>query len=330
MKIHFSLRQPPGLRHLMHTALAVSIILLAPGCTDEVKRGTAPDINEPEGSLVGYIGCKMFSSIEPTDVYPVGGYTCAVYDYDGSGVLTLEHINAEFNCCQDLIYAVITIKNDTIGIAESEDPVGGLCDCMCLFDLNFEITDLPPGVYFIKFDVPYNSWMSRGEEPLEFTADLRAAISDTFCVGRMGYPYPVEPEAEIIEYTGCKPPADTRGPLESAAASDCLEYSYDGYGHLELVHVNAGFNCCPTTIGGAIDITGFSITILENEVLDNPCHCLCLFDVVYGIFITRPGEYTVTVKGLYLGEGDEPIETVLDLNAATSGTVCVDRHNYPW
>ena len=60
------------------------------------------------------------------------------------------------------------------------------CDCLCLFDLDYEITNLPPGVYTIRVNEPY---LWEGAEVLEFTVDLSAVPSGSHCVYRDHYPW---------------------------------------------------------------------------------------------------------------------------------------------
>jgi hypothetical protein len=83
-----------------------------------------------------------------------------------------------------VIGADITIKNHVITITEKE--VNGLCDCLCLFDLDYQIVNLPPGEYVIKVIEPY---IGEDDEPLEFVVDLSEAPSGTYCVKRNTYPW---------------------------------------------------------------------------------------------------------------------------------------------
>ncbi len=75
-------------------------------------------------------------------------------------------------------------KNNIITIEENETE--SLCNCLCLFDLDFEIHNIQPGVYTIKIVEPY---LYEGEDILEFAVDLSAATSGSFCVNRYLYPW---------------------------------------------------------------------------------------------------------------------------------------------
>ena len=141
----------------------------------------------PSGELTSYYGCKddkdVGKSSSPSE--DPSGETCALYDYDGS-TLFIDHIDAVFNCCQDKIDAAVSIEGDVITITESEDPPGGFCDCICLFDLTCMIRDLPPGIYTILFVEPY---LASNDPPLEFIADLSSPCSGKECVPRSHYPW---------------------------------------------------------------------------------------------------------------------------------------------
>ena len=139
-----------------------------------------PDPAGPSGSLIDYLGCKEFPEGRgtPTDS------SCVYYHYDIAGNLFLKHINAGFNCCPDSLDADIIFEDNMITIEEIE--FGGLCDCNCLFDLDLEIIDLPPGVYTVYFHEPYRN----PEDPvLEFELDLSVPTSGIHCVPRQHYPW---------------------------------------------------------------------------------------------------------------------------------------------
>lgn len=51
--------------------------------------------------------------------------------------------------------------------------------CLCLYDMHYRITGLPPGVCTITINGMY---VGETEPQLEFTADLTTATSGQFCV----------------------------------------------------------------------------------------------------------------------------------------------------
>lgn len=139
---------------------------------------------DPSGSLVGAFGCKM-SQTGFRDDDSLWFRDCIEYQYDGEGTLTLRHINAGFNCCPE-IAVDIRFDGDTIIIEDIE--LSGDCDCICLFDLDYEIVNLATGTYAVTVIEPY---VEPGDDPLEFVVDLSSAASGVFCVYRYHYPWGV-------------------------------------------------------------------------------------------------------------------------------------------
>ena len=134
------------------------------------------------GTLTDMTGCKSMAVGETRADTP-SDEDCMEYQYDGEGFLSIRHINAGFNCCPE-IAPEISIEGNVITIDEIE--IEGLCDCLCLFDLDYEINNLPPGVYTIHVIEPY---VVEGEEPLIFIANLTSPASGQHCVDRHYYPW---------------------------------------------------------------------------------------------------------------------------------------------
>jgi len=135
----------------------------------------------------------------------------------------------------------------------------------------------------------------------------------------------------LTNYEGCKSLATTSG-LETSPHSgnvECLEYQYDGQGHLTLKHINSGFNCCPKKIDASISLAEKAISIEEREE-EQGCHCLCLFDVSYEFHELEPGTYLIEFRGPYVEEMDEKLRFDIQLYGQCSGAFCVARTHYPW
>lgn len=140
------------------------------------------------------------------------------------------------------------------------------------------------------------------------------------------------PTGELVGRTDCKS-ADrlTSGGAGAAPTTgqECVEYEYDGRSLLRLKHVNAGFNCCPGTVSADIRFEGGAIRIRESES-SSLCDCSCLYDLDYEFTGVTPGYWRIEVVGPYQPEGDPPLEFVLVLDGASSGSYCVVRTRYPW
>lgn len=139
-----------------------------------------PPESLPSGTLVDHTTCILS---EDRGAWIPNTVECVEYLYDGVGTLQLTHTNALFNCCFDSLTADIDISENIIDIVEHEHPFGGMCDCICLYDIDFEITNLPPAVYTIRVSNVYMENYANGEI-IEFTVDLTQPLSGIYCVER--------------------------------------------------------------------------------------------------------------------------------------------------
>jgi hypothetical protein len=148
--------------------------------------GGPPPCSPSTGVLLNYDGCKEFQKGSVIDTSTPPDQDCMEYQYDGESILSLKHVNAGFNCCPE-IAANITIEDNIITIEEIE--ISGECFCLCLFDVDYEISNLPPGEYTIKVNEVY---LEEADEILEFTVDLTSSPSGTHCVYRDHYPWGIQ------------------------------------------------------------------------------------------------------------------------------------------
>jgi hypothetical protein len=156
--------------------------ILAVSCDYENESEQQQDIH---GQLTGHSECKSSMALRNTEE-TADSLSCVEYSYDAaSNRLTLHHINAGFNCCPGNLSCAVTMRNDTILIAESEEHY--LCDCDCLYDLDIEVNGVENRKYLIKFSEPYLG----DQEPLIFEADLPASAAGSYCVVRFQYPWGV-------------------------------------------------------------------------------------------------------------------------------------------
>jgi hypothetical protein len=288
------------------------------------RSGPAPCAT-PTGYLVDYSACKSFQ--KNGDSTPPDS-DCVEYEYDGAGVLLLKHVNTAFNCCPDTLEAQISIMDNLITIDESEafDSLWG-CPCLCLYDLDMEIVNLPPGIYTVVVNQLY---LGGGGETHEFTITLSSLPSSgSHCISRDDYPWKYY-QTPPVNYGQCKTFQKAASTDSVPSDQDCIEYQYDGQSVLSIHHINAGFNCCPTELAVVVHLEGNVITIEEVEY-GGYCLCLCLFDLDYGIAGLPPGEYTISVIEPYRNPDDEPLEFTVNLSSGSSSDIyCVDRSHYPW
>ncbi len=141
-----------------------------------------PPIGPPSGNLVNIIGCyeRGETGVPPEE-------DCVEYNYDGSSTLLIRHINAGFNCCPLEIYSDIDIAGDDIEIQEFETfDTAGPCPCLCLYEVFYQINNLPPGQYTIEIKGQY-LWPE--DDYLNFTVDLSSVPVGEFCIYRGYYPW---------------------------------------------------------------------------------------------------------------------------------------------
>ncbi|HUV29523.1 MAG TPA: hypothetical protein VMY05_00330 [Acidobacteriota bacterium] len=306
---------------------AVALLLLLGGCQDD-KSAPTTSTDNIAFDISGTIGeCKIYSDGDADKIIQSDS-DCVVYQYGPGDTLHIQHVNAAFNCCPGEISAHVSVKNKVITITERESEQG--CRCLCLFDADYVIPDVPAGDYVLKMVEPYVN-EAEGDEPLEFSVSLTPSSSGSYCIQRDFYPWNLSPapSGQLVGSTDCKE-FEPHVAAHTPATQDCIQYQYDGSSVLQLNHINAGFNCCPV-ITAEISVDGGVIRITEKDSLfEGGCLCLCLFDVQYEIRDLRPGKYKIVVTEPLLAEGDEKLEFTVDLAACASGGYCVERQNYPW
>jgi hypothetical protein len=274
--------------------------------------------SNPFGYLHNMSTCK--TSFAPAD----GGTSCIQYAYDGAGILSLIHTDAGLNCCPQLTLTV-SVVGDTIFVTEVDS---GLCDCLCLYDLEYRVENLSAGTYRIVV----SEAVSSNGDPLDFWVDLAKSPTGTKCEDRLQYPWGSVPVGSVTGHSGCLSHA-----VGAAAASlnpdqTCVDLNYDGAGTLTFTHGNAGFNCCPGTISAKFAFDGSTITVTETEAYGEygPCLCLCLFDVDFQITNLPPGTYRLVFVEPYLEAPDPALDFTVNLTQAGETMHCLPRSQYPW
>lgn len=159
-----------------HIAALIIIALFVSGCEkDETKQLNL------SGKLIDHTDCKNGRKAvnETPDTL-----SCINYSFDSqNNKLSIQHINAGFNCCPDSLYCTAGISNDTITISEFEAKAG--CWCECLYDLDVELNGVGSGKYVIRLVEPHSGNQSK----IIFSIDLSKNISGSFCVTRKIYPW---------------------------------------------------------------------------------------------------------------------------------------------
>ncbi len=161
---------------------------------------------------------------------------------------------------------------------------------------------------------------------LSITALLLLALS---CTEEAAPPVTTTPKptGDLIRIVGCKQFFRAEGDEKNKS---CLTWTYDTETRvLELVHENAGFNCCPESIHASIAIQDGIITVSESETRA-ACDCNCLFDLHMRMTNVVADRYTIRIIEPYRHTDDAELLVPLDLRIQATGTYCVPRESYPW
>jgi hypothetical protein len=285
------------------------------GCSDD-SDSTGPETTASAGRLVEHSDCGGYPETI-VKAYVPENQTGVVWTFDGKETLTLQHINAAFNCCPE-VSCVISVSDNTITITEKET---GTCDCLCLMDIDCEISGLKAGTYNVRFEELH---LKDGDQKLEFPLTLKTVPStDTLTVPRDHYPWvPLAPPIGVLfRYSECGGFDSTRYAPDPPADSNCIVYQYDVSNTLTIRHQNATFNCCVQNLSAVITVTDNVIDIAESETAPEPCFCVCPYDLDMKVINLSAGEYTINITSPYL---TEPIKVDVDLINEPMGYLCAD------
>jgi hypothetical protein len=157
--------------------LSVMVLLFIVAC-NQTKNEDENIPEEPQVFECKSTGAENFI----TDL--ADSLSCINYAYNASNrSLVLEHINAGFNCCPEMIGWNIEIIGDSIIVEEYEQ--SSSCLCNCLFDLRTNIQNIDVKNYVLKIIEPYRG----DQEEILFNVDLEATPEGSYCVSRYEYPW---------------------------------------------------------------------------------------------------------------------------------------------
>jgi hypothetical protein len=219
------------------------------------------------------------------------------------------HRDAMYNCCLDDIVISLSVEGHVLRLTE-EEILTEPCWCECCYDVEATVVDLAPGTYTIEyywFDYETGQiqcWVGEIEIPRAGGGPLRGGppvqIGPGSIVGldnsqasALGLdPLPV-PHVAAYSDSGClDDPNDPNIPWWGPCGDDEFEFTVD-VGTLHVFHGEALYNCCPDDIVISLSVEGRLITLTEEEILTNPCYCVCCYNVEATVADLAPGEYVV-------------------------------------
>ncbi len=135
-------------------------------------------------------------------------------------------------------------------------------------------------------------------------------------------------DGKLTSFTDCKEFKNFYATDSVSNNMSCVDYAFSN-SVLSLSHVNAGFNCCPVTIGADIIFNENTITVSEYET-SNDCDCNCLYDLEIEITNIELGMYDFIFVEPYINILGEELIFTINLADSAQGSFCVERLNYPW
>jgi hypothetical protein len=192
----------------------------------------------------------------------------------GPGTLYTSHTNLEYNCCIEPIEYHLQVEGNVLTLTEEEILDSGGCDCNCCYETDATVVNLAPGEYTLQY-CWYEYWQGMTCQTFE---NVVIPAIEPYVAGRnIGECYTGEPPRSDV-YPWC--------------GDDAFEFQV-GSGTLHSTHLHATYNCCPDDIAISVQLEGSVLHLREEEILTNPCFCLCCFDVEATIVNLEPGTYIV-------------------------------------
>ncbi len=196
------------------------------------------------------------------DGQPVGTDIVSPEDFDYMSLnlvgndLYVNHFDAYYNCCFEY-QVVYSIMGNGINIFEFD--IGSACYCICFFDLETIIEDIPTGQYFVTlFDLEGDTV---GFESIE-----------------------IVPEPELTDYSvgGC-----------GTKARNDLEYIFDN-GTLIMNHYDAYFNCT-NVFSIEFNLSEDTLRFYEISTGSGYATCMCYYEMSATVINIPTGSYVAEI-----------------------------------
>jgi len=137
--------------------LSIAVILLLNSCEKETAR-TVLSVDQ-----IAYGKCKLVTKKSGSSGY-------IEYKRVDDDYLQINHVNAWLNCEPGKIFVSAELINDTIAVDEYEET--GMANCICPYDLSYQIGPLYYGHYIFRIE--------RGD--IEFSINFNSSTNGVFII----------------------------------------------------------------------------------------------------------------------------------------------------
>ncbi|MBU0637998.1 MAG: hypothetical protein KKB50_03975 [Planctomycetes bacterium] len=218
--------------------------------------------------------------------------------------LKVLHANATYNCCLDDITITLSVQGDVIQLFE-EELLTNPCWCVCCFNVDASVRDLEGGRYTVEFwwfDTDTEELRCHVEEIVipdgptptggDALRDGQGGIPGNPGAGQNAETLPdLRPSPYIVDYSnsGC---LGGEGSISDFCDPDEFAFTVGPHA-LHVLHHNVTYNCCLDEISQTVTVDGRTLILNEEEVLTDPCWCVCCFDAEVTVGGLASGPYTV-------------------------------------
>ncbi len=128
---------------------------------------------------------------------------------------------------------------------------------------------------------------------------------------------------KLVSHTNCKQEWLKQTAAINNASGTCVYYNYDANNMLlQVVHQNAVFNCCPTSINASFELRGDTIFIYETEE-GGDCYCVCNYDLAFELTGVQPQAYLLAITTPSYYVSPYVFYNVIDFSAEPTNTICL-------
>ena len=260
-----------------------------------------PGDNKINTKLASFSSCKRGTATENTNsLSKFHNDTIATYRHDRENkVLHIKLISLVGDCCGDGWVVNAATQDSTIVLIPTQTGEG-VCNCICTFDVEVDLTNIEPRLYhFVVRDDKFSIDLSESMEGiiLDLPRGYYNRSSDCKYVDD-GFNdiFPQEDGFPPIYPTAPNQDTDIDMTKESHAL---VKYIFEPEnGTAFIVSVNRVFNCCSAQ-SSEVRVSGDTVFVNSYEIYtsEEMCDCECPYDISTSIENLKPKKYIFIVDG---------------------------------